>query len=239
LLKHPGSTAESSNSAALTLWALESLLLVLVGVVAAKFDSWHLIVAVLVIVALFLLIRWILAGPADREAALRQVEAVYANRSVLYADLQAIIRHCIKRERAHGWSPANFRSAAEWWFDEDLMSEYWMEREHAAHGRKAAGRFPVRRSLRRRVTGRLRRAIWSLRRLALRQPDDLEALLMAGAPTVARIVLQRSLEEGFVQERVHRHDGMGASIVYTVVDDPSRERNADPASRPIVCEGIA
>lgn len=175
-----------------------------------------------------------LAAPMRRDAASSTLETVLADRSELYATLRDVASHM----SAGPWNLSELRTGVQWWFDEDLVSEWFMERDLNEQERSPQPRIKRSRSRSRTIREHLRHPLRSLRtvlhrhvrrvRIMLRRverrvvepPALIDAVFLLGYENVARLLLRRAKEERFVAE--HIEDRLGrVRILYTWETPPA------------------
>lgn len=185
---------------------MESLLLVGIGIAAAKLDSWQLVVTLIVVAVGVLCVRWILAGPAEYAAAVAHRESLFRDRVYLWREVNEIAGYLKPYEMTRNWTPFDFRRAAERWYKADLvpieMAGYDFT-DYEAMEESQKRRLDMRRLRppdRRQLLGHWRKFKLWLRSLVTQQPTDHGARYIVGAPNLASLVIRRAVEEGFIVE---------------------------------------
>ncbi len=117
------------------------------------------------------------------------------------------------------WSLRQLQSGVEWWFDEDLPSEWFAVQMWEAEQRHQQQR--TKRSRGSRVLAHLRHPLRSLRfvlrsveRRVVEPPALIDAVFIVGYEDVARLLLRRAKEEHFVSEHIEDMKGP-VRILYT------------------------
>lgn len=180
--------------------AIEALLFVLVGVFAVRLPLLIGVPVGLAIVFALALIRWMNAAPARKRDAMVYLWERYGQRSLLLNDLQDIVGHDPKNR----WGYWDLTRSVQWWFDEELLPEYWNLEAHEREGKRRQKQVQIRyrRSVRTRLAGlhfRVRR--W-LEQTMTREPGLIDAVYRVGNAEVARIILTRAIDEEFIIEHL-------------------------------------
>lgn len=178
---------------------IDGLLLIVFGVLVTEITKWWSIPALLIIILALTISRYVAATEARIEAQRAWLAAFLEDPS----DLEDVIRGITSHGLEGWWNRREMEEAIEWWYQEDLQSEWQMSQEIA--GIRNGSAQPLRARLRR----NLRHPGWTIRRMLTKMGKHvsgvsswplLDAVAVLELREVSRLVLRAGVDAGFLKQ---------------------------------------